>query len=225
MVGPKAPARRVLVVEDDRQVSLGLEEGLGAEGFQVTSVRSVEQAHPILNRRATDLLILDLMLGSSEGWPLLSEAATQRVPVIVLTALVDVATRLRALEGGAVDYVSKPFFIAELVARIRLRTTQASEPGDRIAFGDALVDLARRELRVGGEPVALTPGEFDVLAHLVRRPGRAVSRATLAFEVLSGDSERLERTVDSHVWRLRAKLGDAAEHIETVWGIGWRFEP
>jgi two-component system OmpR family response regulator len=225
MVGARVPERRVLVVEDDRQVSLGLEEGLSAEGYQVTAVRSTEEARSVLSKRAIDVMVLDLLLGSEESWPLLPEAAVRRVPVIVLTARVDVATRLRALEGGAVDYLPKPFFLAELVARIRLRTTPANEPSERVAFGEALLDLARRELLVGGEPVALTPGEFEVLAHLVTRPGRAVSRAALAFEVLSGDSERLERTADSHVSRIRAKLGDAATHIKTVWGIGWRFEP
>jgi two-component system, OmpR family, response regulator len=220
----KAPSR-LLVVEDDAQVRLGLVEGLRAQDYQVKTATSYEEAKHMLSEPDFDLIVLDLVLGDQESWPVLELAVEHGLPVIVLTSRVDVTTRLRAFESGAVDYLSKPFFIAELVARIRLRTGAKSELRERCTFGDAVIDLARRELRVRSLPVSLTPGEFEVLAYLVSRPGRAISRSVLAYEVLPEDSERLERTVDSHVSRLRSKLGDAASHIHTVWGIGWRFEP
>jgi len=217
-------ATRVLVVEDDAQVRLGLVEGLRAEGYEMVTARSIDEAKPRIMSRSADIVVLDLVLGDQEAWPLLDAAVERGLPVIVLTARIDVVTRLRALESGAVDYLAKPFFIVELIARIRLRMSSAAPARERIAFGDAVLDIGGRELRVQGASVPLTPGEYDVLAYLLSRPGRAISRATLSSSALSEDSDRLESTVDSHISRLRAKLGDSARFIKTVWGIGWKFD-
>jgi DNA-binding response OmpR family regulator len=215
----------ILVVEDDAQVRDGLTEGLRAHGYGVVEASNVLQAKRAMTATKFGLVVLDLMLGDEEAWPLLAFAVERSLPAIILTSRADVPTRLQALEGGAVDYVAKPFFIVELIARIRLRTQSAVSKRDRIAFGDAALDLIRRELRLRDAPVSLTPGEYDVLAYLLVRPGRAISRATLAADALSDDRDRCDHTVDSHVSRLRGKLGESARHIKTVWGIGWRFDP
>ncbi len=214
-------SQRILVVEDDAHVRAGLVEGLSAHGYRVVHACSIREADQALASTELTLVVLDLLLGEEDAWPLLTRACERGLAVIVLTARTDVTTRLRALEGGAVDYLAKPFFIVELVARIRLRvknTPPASSP-ERMTFGAVVVDMARREVRVADVLVPLTPSEYDVLVHLVTRPGRAISRAALATQEISGTS------IDSHVSRLRAKLGEAGQHIKTVWGIGWRLDP
>ena len=148
------------------------------------------------------------------------------VPVIVLTARTDLPDRLRAFELGAADFVSKPFWIEELVARIRSRLRLREELPKRVVRWEGVaLDLDARTATVEGRLASLTPTEFAVLAFLVERRGRAVSRAVLAEQALASLEEPDARTVDSHVARLRKKLGPGATAIATVWGIGYRFEP
>jgi DNA-binding response OmpR family regulator len=161
-----------------------------------------------------------------EGWDILPDLArTLGVPVIVLTANADLGTRVRAFREGAVDYLAKPFFIEELAARIRSRLSAEAFGTSRPAldFGAVSIDLEARRVSVAGAELALTATEFDILAYLAARPGRAISRATLGDHVLPPDGERLERTIDSHVSRIRSKLGSEAGRVRTVWGIGWKW--
>lgn len=214
----------ILLIEDDAALREEISLGLCHAGFSVRCAIDGEQGESLWRGGGFSLVILDLSLPKRDGWSLLADPERPNTPVLVLTARTDLNTRVRAFEAGAVDYLAKPFFLAELVARVRARHSVASSGGRVVRFGEATVDLVARTLLLGSQAIPLTRTEFDVLAYLVLRPGRAVSRAALAERATLEDGERLERTIDSHVSRLRQKLGAAAASIHTVWGIGWRFE-
>ncbi|MEO5728558.1 MAG: response regulator transcription factor [Byssovorax sp.] len=224
------PSRPVslLVVEDDASVASGLVRGLREAGFEVELACDGAQAREALVHRAPDLVVLDLMLPVLSGIELL-ESVKERPhpPVIVLTARADLGERLRCFALGVVDFVPKPFFLEELVARIRARLRLAEEAPSRVVrWADVELDLDRRLVRAGGAEIALTRHELDILAYLVQRPGRAVTREQIAERALSGIEAPEPRTIDTHVARVRKKLGPAgAAAIATVWGIGYRFTP
>ncbi len=226
---PRVPhPPRLLVVEDDASVAQSLVRGLAQAGFAVELAADGALAREVLARDAIDLVVLDLMLPRVTGLDLLVALADRpHPPIIVLTARVDLDDRLRSFALGAVDFVAKPFFLEELVARVRARLRLAAEaPSQVVAWGDVAVDLDRRLVHVGGEPVTLTRYELDVLVYLVQRPGRAVTRDQLAERALSGVEAPEPRTIDTHIARVRKKLGPAgAAAIGTVWGIGYRFDP
>ncbi len=219
---------RILVVEDDPSVASGIVRGLRESGFEVElATRGDEGARLALAGRP-DLVVLDLLLPGQTGFAVLEQLRDRcTAPVIVLTARTELADRLRSFELGAIDFVAKPFFIEELVARVRSRLRPRPESERRtVSWSDATLDLEARTARVGDADVALTRNEFDILAYLVERPGRAVTRASLAERTSLPSGERDARTVDTHVARVRKKLGGAAAGaIVTVWGIGYRFEP
>jgi DNA-binding response OmpR family regulator len=220
-------AARVLVVEDDASTAAGIVRGLRAAGLDVElSTDGVDAARRLLADKY-DIVVLDLMLPRQSGFDVLDQVRHRApVPVIVLTARADLPDRLRAFELGAADFVAKPFWIEELVARIRSRLRLGDELPKRVVrWQGVALDLDARTACVGGRPAALTPTEFAVLAFLVERRGRAVSRAVLAESALASLEEPDARTVDSHIARLRRKLGPGAAAIATVWGIGYRFEP
>lgn len=217
---------RVLVVEDDLNVVQGLIAGLVRAEFDVSVAMDGVAASERLLGESFDLVVLDLMLPERSGLEVL-EAARARVstPFVVLSARTELSARLESFAAGAVDYVSKPFFIEELVARIRTRLALRSDgPRRTVEVGTTTVDLDARQARRDGADLGLTGHEFNVLAWLVERPHRAVSRSQLAEHVLGAD-DRAHRTIDSHLSRVRRKLGPDAAHIKTVWGIGYRFEP
>jgi DNA-binding response OmpR family regulator len=215
----------LLVAEDDAAVASTLVRGLKGRGFAVTLATSGLQAREALAEDEVDLVVLDLMLPDLSGLELLEELSTRpHPPVIVLTARTDLAERVRCFELGAVDYVPKPFFLEELVLRVRARLDLRAEAPRRVlTFGRLDVDLDRREVRLDRDVVTFTRHEFDVLAYLAQRPGRPVSRDDLAAHALSGFDAPEPRTIDSHVARVRKKLGAEAGRVETVWGIGYRF--
>lgn len=218
---------RVLVVEDDLQVVHGLVSGLARAGFDVSvAMTGTDGAQRAVAERF-DVVVLDLMLPGRSGFQVL-EGMSGRVstPVVVLSADTELASRLRSFQLGAVDFVPKPFWIEELVARLRSRLRLRDDvPTRTVAFGGTLVDLDRRTVVRDGADVGLTHHEFNVLAWLVARPGHAVSRRQLVEHTLSEDREATERTVDSHVSRIRKKLGPDGASIVTAWAVGYRFEP
>lgn len=215
---------KLLVIEDEAPVRESLVRGLESAGFSVMNTGDGARGLSLWREFSPALVVLDLGLPSRDGWSILeARRALPPSQVIVLTAHSDVNTRLRAFQAGAVDYVAKPFFLEELIARVRARLG-AREPTQELVFGVARLDRGGRALSVDGRPVALTPAEFAILAYLAARPGRAISRSALV-EALPEGGDRSERTVDSHVSRLRQKLGPAAAHLHTVWGIGWKLEP
>jgi DNA-binding response OmpR family regulator len=218
---------RVLVVEDDAATAAGIVRGLRSARFDVElSTDGVDGARRILSDRY-DVVVLDLMLPEQSGFDVLERVRNRtRASVIVLTARTDLPDRLRAFGLGAADFVAKPFWIDELIARIRSRLRFDDERPKRVVrWSGVTLDLDARAAEVDGKPVSLTPTEFAVLAFLVERPSRAVSRGVLAAQALASLEEPDARTVDSHVARLRKKIGLGAAAIATVWGIGYRFDP
>lgn len=215
----------LLVVEDDYRVASELVRGLRAAGFEVElATRGEHVVRSVVDGRF-DAVVLDWTLPDTTGDVLLAQITERRrVPVLVLTARTDLATRLAAFAVGAVDFVSKPFFMEELVARIRARLAPASAGAEQVRFFGATLDLSARRVCDGNGEIALTRHELDILAYLAARPGRAVSRRHLAEHALSSDAGREPRTIDSHVSRLRKKLGAAAAAIVVVWGVGYRFD-
>ncbi len=174
---------------------------------------------------AFDLVLLDLMLPERSGFEILDAVRTRTsVPILVVSARTDLPSRLGSFEAGAVDFVPKPFFIEELVARIRARLALTRPaPRRELALADVVLDLDARVVRRGETELELTAHEFNVLAFLRERAGRALTRAQIAEGALPASGERADRTVDSHVSRIRKKLGaPAADQIQTVWGIGYR---
>jgi len=225
-----APAFRIVVVEDDPGVAGGLVRGLRLAGFEVELATDGTTGARLAMVPAVDAVLLDLMLPERSGFQVLEllQGRPAAPPVIVLSALTELADRLRAFELGAVDYVPKPFWIEEVVARLRARLHVAQPPPSSriVAWSGAVANLDARSVAVDGEPIGLTRFELDLLAYLLLRPGRAIPRAQLASQALGPLDERTDRTVDSHLARIRKKLGPAAAAaLTTVWGIGYRFDP
>lgn len=218
---------RILVIEDDPPIAAGVVRGLTHAGFAVELASDGDRGAALGLSGEFALAVLDLMLPGQGGFEVLEQwRGRSSTPVIVLTARTDLDARLRAFELGAVDYLPKPFWIEELVARIRARLRISAEaPTRSVRWDDAVLDLDARTVTLAGAPVALTAHEFNVLAYMVERPGRAVTRPQLAEAALPASGDRSDRTVDSHIARIRRKLGKPAGlRVATVWGIGYRFD-
>ncbi len=219
---------RILVVEDDPPIAAGIVRGLQRAGFEVELASDGERGAALGLAGGFALTVLDLMLPGQGGFEVLEVwRGRLSTPVIVLTARTDLESRLRAFELGAVDYLPKPFWVEELVARIRARLRLAREPGPgrAVAWDEVVLDLDARTVQLAGAPLALTAHEFNVLAYMVERPGRAVTRQQLAEAALPVGGDRSDRTVDSHIARIRRKLGKpGGGRLATVWGIGYRFD-
>ena len=219
---------RVLLVEDDPAMAAGIVRGLRDAGMDVELATDGDAGARVALAGDFGAIVLDLSLPSRGGIEVL-EILRGRVvtPVLVLTARSDLDDRLRCFALGAADFVAKPFWIEELVARIRSRTSaRPTAAHRRVAFADVEADLDARTLRVAGAPVELTRNEWAILAHLLERPGRAVARSQLASDALDAFDGAEARTVDSHVAHLRKKLGaEGRAFIATAWGIGYRFDP
>ena len=214
---------RILLVEDDAKLGEQVAAGLREDGHEVTWLRRgdaalAEPAH------GYGLVVLDLMLPGAHGLDVLKHIRRDSdVPVLVLSARNDTTDKVRALAYGADDYVTKPFWPEELTARVRARLRRpALQKDGRVEIGELAIDMAARQVQIGGAEVELTRVEFELLAALARRPGAALTRAWLVENVLDPDRAGTERTLDVHVSRLRKKLG-ACNHVQTVWGIGYRL--
>ncbi|MBX6364204.1 MAG: response regulator transcription factor [Gemmatimonadetes bacterium] len=225
-------APRVLVVEDERDIAALVAYHLTKEGYRVRTAADGEEGLESVASERPDLIVLDLMLPGFSGYEILGElrrrSATADIPVVVLTARRDEADRIKGLELGADDYITKPFSPRELVLRVSavLRRSQApavSGSGRLLRGGPIEVDVAAMRATVDGAELELTPTEFRLLTTLMERRGRVQSRQQL-LETAWDIHARIEtRTVDMHVQRLRAKLGAAGVWIETVRGFGYRF--
>jgi DNA-binding response OmpR family regulator len=219
----------ILVIEDEPGIVDFLERGLGAHGFDVRSaldgISGIEQA--LAND--IDLVVLDLMLPGRSGLEVLGELreAKPALPVIVLTARGDVDDRVMGLESGAVDYMTKPFSVRELAARIRAQFRIASQSATTtLRAGDIDIDLISRQVHRGGETVRLSTTEFDLLAYLVRNQGHVVSREQILRAVWGYRHDPGTNIVDVYIGYLRRKLGNGSQNapIATIRSIGYRLD-
>ena len=219
------PNKKILLVEDDEKLGRQVLGHLRDAGYEASWVQDGEAALRE-DRDAVSLWILDLMLPGTYGLDVLKHVrAHSDVPVLVLSAQNDTAVKVRALELGADDYLTKPFWPEELVARVQARMRRPTAVReDRIELRGMTLDLKARRLTLRDEEVELTRVEFDLLAYLAQRPGAAVQRVWLAESVLDPGREGTDRTLDVHVSRLRKKLGAFGPCISTVWGVGYRFD-
>jgi phosphate regulon transcriptional regulator PhoB len=222
----------VLVVEDEPDIRGLIVHHLAREGFRCRTASTGAEALREVRASLPDLVVLDLMLPEMDGLELCrrlrGDPASAAVPIIMLTARTDEVDRVVGLEMGADDYVAKPFSPRELVARVRAVLRRAGRPaGEALLRGGRVVlDRARHAVEAAGRPVELTPKEFDLLQALMEAAGRVLSREHLLERVwgYARSAEIESRTVDVHVRRLRAKLGDEGRRIATVTGVGYRFD-
>jgi two-component system response regulator QseB len=216
---------RILIAEDEPRLASFLEKGLRASGFTTTVVADGTAASLIASDDDFDLLVLDLGLPSKDGLEVLRElrARGQHLPVIILTARGDVPDKVAGLEGGADDYVTKPFKFEELLARVRarLRSRPASEPA-ALQLGGVVLDHRTRRVAVEGRTVELSAREFTMLETFMRHAGQLLSREQLLSHVWGYDHDPGSNVVDVYVGYLRKKIG--GDRIETVRGAGYRFE-
>jgi DNA-binding response OmpR family regulator len=221
---------RILAVDDEPDALELISTNLSSAGFIVVTAEDGEEALRKARANPPDLILLDLMLPEIDGLELCKllrrDDTTRDIPIIILTAKSGELDRVLGLELGADDYVTKPFSPRELVLRIKgmLRRRQTVEPeSDHISIGPITVDVPRHIVTINDKPVDLTVTEFKLLTNLVQRRGRVLSREQLLRDVWEYDAVIDSRTVDTHVGRLREKLGPAAHKLETVRGVGYRF--
>ena len=215
---------RILLVEDDEALGHQVVRTLSRAGFEPHWLRDGDDARDIVPDDYR-LIVLDLMLPGTYGMDLLKRyRASSEVPVLILSARDDTADKIRGLELGADDYVTKPFFPEELLARIHacLRRPNLVQT-KRLVVGGIRIDLERREVTAKAGTLALTPIEFEIMSLLARRKGSAVTRDALVEAALDPGQDSSRRTLDVHISRLRSKLGANATQLETVWGIGYRL--
>jgi two-component system phosphate regulon response regulator PhoB len=229
---PTAPRSRprILVVDDEPDALELIEFNLKSAGFEVVTADNGTEALRRAREQSPDLIVLDLMLPGVDGLEvcklLRREAVTRAIPVIMLTAKAAEIDRVLGLELGADDYVTKPFSPRELVLRVKNLLRRRAEPEgevERLDFDGLRIDIPGHLVTVDGARVELTAIEFKLLTTLAQRRGRVQSRDQLLADVWSYDNAIDTRTVDTHMRRLREKLGSAARHLDTVRGVGYRF--
>ena len=225
----KAVAKTVLVAEDEEDVLLLVAQSLQQAGFAVLKAADGLSALRQARQQAPALVVLDLMLPGMTGLEVCRELkqdpATRHIPIIMLTAKAEEVDRIVGLELGADDYITKPFSPRELVLRTKSvirRSAPQAEAEDILKHGGIEVDRARHRVVVNGVPVEFTATEFNLLALLLERRGRVQSRNTLLNDVWGYENSIDTRTVDTHIRRVREKLGAAADCIETIRGFGYR---
>jgi len=222
---------KILVIEDDKHISKLVKYNLEKTGYDCTIVEDGEKALDVLNKQGIDLILLDIMLPKMDGFEVCrlikQDTKLKNIPIIMLTAKGEEVDRIVGLELGADDYVIKPFSPRELMLRIKAilkRGKQEELPKDIIKRGTLIIDVPKHRVTVNNKEVELTPIEFKLLVTLIERKGRLQSRDRLLTDVWGIDAEIYTRTVDTHIKRLREKLGKAGDSIETVRGLGYRFK-
>jgi len=223
--------KKILIVDDESDVTDLLAYHLKSKGFLVEAINNPNGSIGLARTFLPDLVILDIMMPELNGIQicrmLRADANLKRVPVIFLTAKAEENDRIQGLETGADDYIGKPFSVKELILRVQsiLRRTQEGvrEEPRRLQIGQIVLDIDRHEARVSEQPLDLTATEFKLLQLLMERRGRVQTREHLLINVWNYETEIETRTVDTHVRRLREKLGAEADWIETIRGVGYRM--
>jgi DNA-binding response OmpR family regulator len=225
----------ILLVEDEAGLAEVIRQELEQRGYKVLHAGDGLTALRLCEQRRPDLIILDWMIPALDGLDVLrSLRQDSPIPVLMLTARSDETDRIIGLELGADDYMTKPFSMRELVARVRalLRRMERvqrivgqdrDKPSGPITYHDLTLDVDQRQTLIDGQPVDLTPTEFDLLSLLLRNPGRVFSRAYLLETIWAQPYFEGDRSVDNAVLRLRKKLGERGQEIEAVWGVGYRL--
>ena len=221
---------KILVVEDEKKIASFVRKGLEAQGFVVDVCHDGGDGFTAASTRPYDAIVLDIMLPGRDGLSILRGLRDRRmsVPVILLTARGELNERLEGLNLGADDYLTKPFYIEELIARLHVVTRRASGASQSIlAVGDLTVNLLTREVSRGGRKIDLTAREFELLEHLARSPCRVLTRAQICERVWNYDFDPGTNLVEVYIQRLRKKIDADSEVklIETIRGVGYRMKP
>lgn len=229
------PHERILVVDDDREITRLLRSYLEQAGYEVLVAHNGETALHTLRRERPELLILDLMLPDRDGWDITrvvrTDATLADTPIIMLTARVEDTDKILGLELGADDYITKPFNPREVLARVRAMLRRQQRISDHgaaavLQVGQLRLDVARHEVTLRGAPLDLTRTEFTLLQTLMQNPGYVFTRSELIEKALGHSYESIERSLDTHIKNLRRKVGDDPKdpaYIQTVYGVGYRL--
>jgi len=222
--------KKILVVDDNPELRTLLKSYLTQEGFAIVTASNGQEALFVARQEKPDLVILDLMMPEMDGYEFMRTFSREaQTPIIVLTAKLEESDKVLGLELGADDYVTKPFSMRELTARVRSvlrRIAKQAEQQDILRVADITLDRAGRMVTIGSQPVDLTSSEFELLATFMAAPGRTFSRSELLERLQGIAFEGYERTIDVHIHNLRVKIEpDASQphYIETVYGAGYRF--
>jgi len=222
---------KIIVIEDEPDIRRNLEYNLSREGFSVSTAASISEANTLLTSTDYNLILLDLMLPDGSGLDLCksikSNSDTESIPIIILTAKDDEVDKVVGFELGADDYVTKPFSVRELILRVKAVLKRGSKKKEIVEvvrqFGDLKIDVDSHEVHVDDAKINLTALEFRLLRQLVDTRGRVQSRDQLLSEVWGYSAEVTTRTVDTHVKRLREKLGPMGKYVQTIRGVGYKF--
>jgi two-component system phosphate regulon response regulator PhoB len=222
---------KILVIEDEPDIRRNLEYNLSREGFSVSAAASISEANTLLATTDYNLILLDLMLPDGSGIDICkrikSNSDTESIPIIILTAKDDEVDKVIGFELGADDYVTKPFSVRELILRVKAVLKRGSKKKEIVEvvrqFGDLKIDVDSHEVHVDDTKINLTALEFRLLKQLVDTRGRVQSRDQLLSDVWGYSAEVTTRTVDTHVKRLREKLGAMGKYVHTIRGVGYKF--
>ena len=223
---------KILIIEDEPDIRRNLEYNLGREGFNASSVGTLDKAYKKIKSKKFDLILLDLMLPDGSGLDLCkkikSNSETEATPIIILTAKDDEVDKVVGFELGADDYVTKPFSVRELILRVKAILKRSDTKTKEVVeverqFGDLKIDVDSHEVHVDSKLIELTALEFRLLKELVDKRGRVQSRDQLLSEVWGYNAEVTTRTVDTHIKRLREKLGSMGKYVQTIRGVGYKF--
>ena len=224
-------SQKILIIEDEPDIRKTLEYNISREGYEVISASSLSEGREKLESASFSLLLLDLMLPDGSGLDLCRELKQDKslssMPVIILTAKDDEVDKVVGFELGADDYVTKPFSVRELILRVKAVLKRGERKSDNMEvqrqFGELKIDVDSHEVFVNDEQVSLTALEFKLLRQLVDKRGRVQSRDQLLSDVWGYSSDVTTRTVDTHIKRLREKLGGMGKYVQTIRGVGYKF--
>ena len=220
--------KRILIVEDEQDIQELLEAYLGDAGYETATAGDGIEAVSRFQQEAFDLVLLDVMLPDEDGLTIVKKlragAATKHLPVLMVTAKTSELDKVKGLDGGADDYMTKPFGVMELISRVKALLRRAGGEEKLLSCGEVVMDDTARRVKVGGEPCELTYKEYELLKYMLANAGLVLRREAILERVWGTDYEGESRTLDMHIKTLRQKLGSAGAHIRTVRSVGYSFE-